>query len=399
MIKSFINQLDSFLSHLSGSRIAVAVSGGADSLSLCLILHDWAKTHGLSLTALTVDHQLRSESSQEANQVHEWLSESGIHHEILIWEHDSINTNLQERAREARYSLLLDYCNRHKIHNLFVGHHVYDQWETFFMRLSHSSGLKGLAGMNAITTRQNINIFRPFLTILPEILKQYLLDKNHPWIEDISNTMKQYERVRWRHQQSHLVQLGLTPEVINKTCIKLEEEDKALDWSVVYWMQSNTMFDATLKFVKVNLNLKTLPKALVKRIMKAIASKVRGIDIHAKDVRHDMEAPYNKLCASSCKPFTFGGCYWFEYNNKLYSVREWQECPTEMITHSNMVYDHRFTLTNLPLNEKIIPVGKEHWAKVKLYVKELHLPYQVFLSLPIVIKNNEVVWLGVYNIS
>src|SRR5690606_24489820 len=92
-------------------RLAVAVSGGADSMALALLARDWARKNRVALTALTVDHRLRRESSAEARQVGRWLKARGIAHRILVWQHETKPAaNLQALARQARYGLLQAHC-------------------------------------------------------------------------------------------------------------------------------------------------------------------------------------------------------------------------------------------------------------------------------------------------
>src|SRR4029079_8384516 len=90
--------------------LAVAVSGGADSLALLLLAHAWAVKKGARLVALTVDHRLRPNSAEEALCVHQWALERGIEHVILTGEGEKPALRLQERAREMRYQLLLSWC-------------------------------------------------------------------------------------------------------------------------------------------------------------------------------------------------------------------------------------------------------------------------------------------------
>lgn len=385
-------QLDSIFTLTSSSLIAVAVSGGADSLALCLLLNEWANFHQLKLTALTIDHQLRPESKSEAQQVHHWLADRGIHHEILTWNHSNTITSLQEKAREARYTLLIEYCKHHNIEHLWLGHHSNDQWETFFMRLSHVSGLKGLAGMLPKTLRDGITIYRPFLNIPPQVLKDYLINQNQPWIEDPSNQLRKYERIRWRDQIDTLSQLGLSPKVIHSVCEKLSQDDQALEWSASNWIYNHATFHDQLKFVECSLELKRLPASLMKRIVLRLASQVRAITISASNARHNMDSVIQRLTANEFKSFTFAGCYWMAHQNKLYILREWSQCPHEEIPSSKMTYDHRFTFDSLPIGKTLEPIGKKYWPQIKSLVNESHLPYHVFLSLPIITENNLVIW-------
>ena len=66
-------------------HLAVAVSGGADSMALALLAHAWVRHGGGTMTALTVDHGLRPEAAGEARQVGVWLTDRGIAHETLVW--------------------------------------------------------------------------------------------------------------------------------------------------------------------------------------------------------------------------------------------------------------------------------------------------------------------------
>ena len=66
--------------------LAVAVSGGRDSMALALLAKDWADAQGGQVLAVTVDHGLRPESSIEAEQVGRWMAARGIAHHALRWE-------------------------------------------------------------------------------------------------------------------------------------------------------------------------------------------------------------------------------------------------------------------------------------------------------------------------
>src|SRR3954468_25085898 len=87
-------------------RVAVGVSGGADSLALCLLLKTWIDGRNGSLLALTVDHGLRHDAAAEAAQVGVWLKTYGIEHEVLCWEGAKPSSGIQAGARDARYRLL-----------------------------------------------------------------------------------------------------------------------------------------------------------------------------------------------------------------------------------------------------------------------------------------------------
>src|SRR5688500_149409 len=170
-----------------GEDIAVAVSGGGDSMALVLLLEDWTRERGGRLLALTVDHGLRPESAEEARRVHDILQSRGIEHRVLTWEGEKPQSHIQERAREARYALLCAECVREKIPFLAAAHNAEDQIETFWMRLAHGSGLDGLAGMAARREMRGMDLLRPLLGFSREELRRYCAQAGIEWIEDPSN--------------------------------------------------------------------------------------------------------------------------------------------------------------------------------------------------------------------
>src|SRR5579872_5416214 len=135
------------------TTLAIAVSGGPDSLALALLAHQWATSHGGKAIALTVDHRLREGSTAEAQQVHTWLTTIGLEHHILTWVGEKPQVAIQATAREARYRLLQTWCQERGIQALLTAHHAQDQLETFLIRLSKGSGLKGLAGIQGIVKK------------------------------------------------------------------------------------------------------------------------------------------------------------------------------------------------------------------------------------------------------
>jgi tRNA(Ile)-lysidine synthase len=201
--KEFNSLLETFEPFEESPRIAVAVSGGSDSLALTLLLHEWVQRRQGTLIALTVDHQLRAESAQEAQQVGEWLKTYDIPHVILQWQHTQPRTGLQEAARLARYQLLEKWCQHNEYLHLFLGHQLEDQYETIILRTLNKSGLIGLAGMSTIIEKQYLRILRPLLTIPKARLNQFLMDKGQEWIEDPSNTKPQFQRNKIRQLILH----------------------------------------------------------------------------------------------------------------------------------------------------------------------------------------------------
>lgn len=178
--------------------LAVAVSGGADSMALCLLADGWARAREGRVLALIVDHGLRASSADEARLAASWLSARGIGSEILAWKGDKPATAVQARARACRYRLLFDCCRKHGVLHLLVGHHLEDQGETLLLRAAGGSGTAGLAGMSSLVETGALRVLRPLLEVPRWKLRAYLESHGQDWIEDPSNADRAYARARLR---------------------------------------------------------------------------------------------------------------------------------------------------------------------------------------------------------
>ena len=179
---------------IRAQRIAVAVSGGADSLALVLMAKEQLAVFGYEIIALTVSHGLRPSSDDEARCVAKIMQQYGIEHHILYWRGDKPTAGIEEAARVARYKLLTEWCRQNKVKFLLTAHHLQDQAETFLMRLQRGSGLEGLCCMRELTEREGISILRPLLHTAPEVMRAYLRQKGVEWVQDESNFDKRYLR-------------------------------------------------------------------------------------------------------------------------------------------------------------------------------------------------------------
>ncbi len=177
----------------AGRRVAVAVSGGADSLCLALLAHGWGDA-----TAFIVDHGLRCESASEASWVAAVLQAKGMPARIITLTQLRHGPGLAARARAARYTALAAACREAGLVDLLLGHHAADQAETVLMRRRSGSGPSGLAGMAAVAERRSIRLVRPLLAIAPERLRQTLRERAQGWVEDPSNADPQATRTRLR---------------------------------------------------------------------------------------------------------------------------------------------------------------------------------------------------------
>ena len=179
-------------------KIAVAVSGGPDSLALTLLSKAWLDSIGGTVICLTVNHNLRKEAQAEALYTKNLCKKYDIEHHILYWQGTTRLSNIQKQAREARRDLLTDWCKKHNIKYLFLAHTEDDLVETFFIRLFRGSGTQGLSSIAALSYYNDINIVRPLLSFKKEELEHYLTIQNIEWIKDPSNYNNQFLRTKIR---------------------------------------------------------------------------------------------------------------------------------------------------------------------------------------------------------
>ena len=209
--------------------LAVGVSGGADSLSLVLLAHDWASRRGGAVLALTVDHGLRPDAAEEAARVGRWLAGRGITHAVLRWEGEKPATGIQAAARTARHRRLTARCQEDGILHLALAHHRDDQAETVLLRFARGSGIDGLAGMAPIRPAGGVRVIRPLLDLPHGRLVATCRAFGQDWIEDPSNRNPAFARARLRAAADALSAEGLDSERLADTARRAARARAALE--------------------------------------------------------------------------------------------------------------------------------------------------------------------------
>ncbi|MEE2980507.1 MAG: tRNA lysidine(34) synthetase TilS [Pseudomonadota bacterium] len=201
--------------------VAVAVSGGPDSMTLAALALHWARDRGGRVEGLIVDHGLRPDSTDEARRVAEWLGSLGIGRRILTWQGNKPRSDVQAIARTARYGLMGDWCRHSGVAHLLLGHHQDDLAETFVLRLERHSGLDGLAAMAAIVETRHGRLLRPLLTVPQARLRATLHEHQLPSVDDPSNRDRRYGRVRVRQMMPYLADDGVTAVRLARTALAM----------------------------------------------------------------------------------------------------------------------------------------------------------------------------------
>jgi tRNA(Ile)-lysidine synthase len=216
--------------------VCVAVSGGSDSMALLTMAGEWALRNDLRIFCLTVDHRLREESAREAEFVGDFCRLLGIRHETAIWDGRKHTTGkagrLENLAREARYGLISEFCERNSIPVLFTGHTRDDQLETFEMRRRFGSSPRGLAGMSRIRSlTDRVKLLRPMLHFDKQYLEDFLRNRNISWKFDPMNDGEQFLRVACRREimrWDEARKSEISDEIIRLGEIRSEIEQRAV---------------------------------------------------------------------------------------------------------------------------------------------------------------------------
>ena len=210
-----------------GGRLALAVSGGPDSLAMLLLAQTAIPGE---FAAATVDHRLRAESAGEARTVSEICARLGVPHTVL--EVDVGPGNVQDEARKARYAALADWAADKALDALVTAHHADDQAETIVMRLNRGSGLAGLAGVRARGTVPGgkLPVLRPLLDWRRADLAEIVARSGLTPVDDPSNADSRFDRARVR---AALADAGwLDPSALARSAAHLAEAEDALGWAL-----------------------------------------------------------------------------------------------------------------------------------------------------------------------
>jgi len=258
-----IEETNRLFEKFQNQKVAVAVSGGADSMALAFCM----KRAKLNMLALIVEHGLREESADEAQTVANRLNNISVSSIILPWHHDKIETRVHVKAREARYELLLNACKEKNIKSLFFAHHQDDQAETILMRFAKGSGIYGLAGMSEFSVQKEIEIIRPFLKFSKNRLIATCNKNNISYVIDPSNEKACYARGRLRRVTDLLEKEGFTTENLVNFASRAKEAKEAIEF-YTNELCNKSVFLLPSGALKLDLNLwKNAPTAIRLRLI------------------------------------------------------------------------------------------------------------------------------------
>ncbi len=254
------------LINLKKKKFVVAVSGGPDSLALTALTKAVNSEKKLRFFYVLVNHNIRKNSFLEANKIKRLLKKNQIHLNILN-NKSQIKKNIQSEARKIRYDLLIKFCKKKKTKVLMTAHHLDDQVETFFIRLSRGSGLTGLSAMQKLTKlNREILLLRPLLNVQKKNLIKISKMAFGGFIQDPSNKNVKFLRTRVRGLKRPLNKIGITYEQIIKSINNLSSSKETLDH--YYTKISNELILKKNNQITINLTtFKTLKSDIKYRLI------------------------------------------------------------------------------------------------------------------------------------
>ena len=206
------------------SRVLVALSGGADSTALLLIM----KELGYKLEALHCNFHLRGEeSNRDQSFVEELCKEQNVPLSVQHFHTEKVakerGISIEMAARDLRYDWFREEMKARKATCIAVAHHRDDQAETLLLNLLRGTGLRGLAGMQA----SHEGIIRPLLCLSREEILQFLESREQSYVTDSSNSERAFLRNRIRLDLIPLLQ-SINPSAVEHLCLACDNVQQSL---------------------------------------------------------------------------------------------------------------------------------------------------------------------------
>ena len=276
--QEFIKKIyNTFEKNIRGvDKSLVAISGGPDSLSLAFLAKCYSLINTVKFNYALVDHRLRKESNVEAKKVVKILKKIGINCKILVWKGKKPKSNIQKIARDNRYSLLIEECERLNGKSILLGHQMNDLHENFFLRMSRGSGLKGLTSLGKNSEFSNKKLFRPLFNVSKKDLEKLALAVFKTFIKDPSNKNDNFARVRIRRILELFSKEGLETKKINLTISNLKSASEALDFYAKKNIRDNTTYFKKTNLYFVNKNFFLNPEEVLLRSITVILNNLSG---------------------------------------------------------------------------------------------------------------------------
>src|SRR2546429_257337 len=212
-----------------GDRVGVAVSGGADSVALLLLLLELRDKLGIVLSVVHFNHKLRGGAS-EADEA--FVAKLDAKHGLefhsasadVAKKAKKERANLEDAARRARYDYFRSLAESGVCRRIVVAHTADDQAETVVAHLLRGTGLAGLGGIHPIAGP----VIRPLLSVRRSELRHFLRARKQTWREDATNRDTKRMRARIRKKPSPVLEKQFQPAIVEHlaTLAELARQDE-----------------------------------------------------------------------------------------------------------------------------------------------------------------------------
>ena len=289
--------------------LAVAVSGGPDSLALAYLTKCYSLKNKIKVKYYLVNHMLRKEATLEAETVKKILKKIDIQCTILNWNGKKPSKNIQATARDKRYSLLANECKKNNIKYLLLGHHLNDLFENFLIRIARGSGLNGLISFSKNTKYrdQNLNIIRPLLNLEKKDLLYISNEVFSFFVKDPSNINEDYKRTRIRNLLYSLEKEGLDIKKLKLTINNLKDSDKSIKFYTDRNLKKNVVFLKRKNTYILSYNFFDQSHEIIFRSLTKLIQKLGGkyYPVRGKSINELIE----RIVKKSFTKVTLGGCF------------------------------------------------------------------------------------------
>lgn len=251
-----------------GSTIAVACSGGADSLALASAALFEGNRAEIKVIAVIVNHNLQEGSMEVALRTKGVLTEIGFDVvEIMDVVVQQSSLGMEAAARNARYGALTEFANKHNAFVTMLGHTLDDQAETVLLGLARGSGAKSIAGMPTLSP--DGKYLRPLLGITRKETVSYCEDLGLDYWSDPQNLDTKFSRVKVRLNVLPVLEEELGPGIasaLSRTAEILQDDLEYLE------AQADSAFSLVAKTTNNSVAIDTeglekLPRALATRVI------------------------------------------------------------------------------------------------------------------------------------
>ena len=302
--------------------LAVAVSGGPDSLALAYLTKCYALKNKIKVKYYLVNHKLRKESSLESEVVKEVLKKIDIQCSILNWHGKKPCKNIQAKARDKRYSLLTKECKKNNIKYLLLGHHLNDMFENFLIRIVRGSGLNGLISFSQNTKYrdQDLNILRPLLNLEKKDLLYISSKVFNFFVKDPSNINKDYKRTRIRNLLYSLEKEGLDIKKLKLTIDHLKDSNESIKFYVNKNLKNNVVFLKSKNNYILSYDFFNQSHEVIFRSLSNLIQKLgkKYYPVRGKSINELVK----KINGRSFKKITLGGCFVERVNDTILISKE-----------------------------------------------------------------------------